>query len=100
MTTYILRRLVMLTPVLLIVGIVVFALVHLTPGDPAGVILGQNATSEQIEQLRDQLGLNDPLPVQFVRWFGGVLRLDFGDSLFLDRPVTEAILNRAQPTKR
>jgi len=97
-TTYILRRLIMLVPVLLVVGIVVFALVHLTPGDPAAVILGQNATAEQIEQLRDQLGLNDPLPVQFVRWFGGVLQLDFGDSIFLGRPVTQAIFERAQPT--
>jgi peptide/nickel transport system permease protein len=98
MTTYILRRLVMLIPVLLVVGIVVFALVHLTPGDPAAVILGQNATSEQIEQLRDELGLNDPLPVQFFRWFGGVLRLDFGESIFLGRPVSQAIYERAQPT--
>ena len=98
MTTYILRRLIMLVPVLLVVGIVVFALVHLTPGDPAAVILGQNATSEQIEQLRDELGLNDPLPVQFVRWFGGVLRLDFGDSIFLGRPVSRAIFERSQPT--
>jgi peptide/nickel transport system permease protein len=98
MTTYILRRLIMLVPVLLVVGIVVFALVHLTPGDPAAVILGQNATSEQIEQLRDQLGLNDPLLVQFVRWFGGVLRLDFGESIFLGRPVSQAIFERAQPT--
>jgi peptide/nickel transport system permease protein len=98
MTTYILRRLIMLIPVLLVVGIVVFALVHLTPGDPAAVILGQNATSEQIEQLRDELGLNDPLPVQFVRWFGGVLRLDFGESIFLGRPVSRAIFERAQPT--
>ncbi|HKG26313.1 MAG TPA: ABC transporter permease, partial [Thermomicrobiales bacterium] len=53
---------------------------------------------EQIEQLRDQLGLNDPLPVQFVRWFGGVLRFDFGDSIFLGRPVSQAIFERAQPT--
>ncbi len=98
MTTYILRRLIMLVPVLLVVGIVVFALVHLTPGDPAAVILGQNATGEQIEQLRDQLGLNDPLLVQFVRWFGGVLQLDFGESIFLGRPVSQTIFERAQPT--
>ena len=62
------------------------------------MILGQNATSDQIEQLRDQLGLNDPLPVQFVRWFGGVLRFDFGESIFLGRPVSQAIVERAQPT--
>src|SRR5918999_2479764 len=98
MIAYILRRLVMLFPVILVVGVVVFALVHLTPGDPAAVILGDNATPEDIERLRDQLGLNDPLPVQFVRWFGGVLRLDFGESIFLGEPVTRALLDRVQPT--
>lgn len=98
MTAYILRRLVMLVPVILVVGVVVFALVHLTPGDPAAVMLGDRATPEQIEQLRDQLGLNDPLPVQFVRWFGGVLQFDFGDSIFIGKPVTRALLDRVQPT--
>ncbi|MDQ3693078.1 MAG: ABC transporter permease [Chloroflexota bacterium] len=98
MTIYILRRLLMLIPVLLVVGVVVFTLVHLTPGDPAAVILGQSATPEQIEDLRQRLGLNEPLPVQFVSWFGGVLRLDFGESLFLGMPVTEALQQRAQPT--
>ncbi|MEZ4522087.1 MAG: ABC transporter permease [Thermomicrobiales bacterium] len=92
------RRLILLLPVLLIVGIIVFVLVHLTPGDPAVVILGQDANQEQIDNLRDQLGLNDPLYVQFVNWFAGVLRLDFGDSIFLNMPVTEALFARAQPT--
>lgn len=98
MLTYILRRLVMLVPVILIVGLVVFTLVHLTPGDPAAVILGDQATPEDIQELRDRLGLNDPLPVQFINWFGGVLRLDFGDSIFLGMPVTEALLERVEPT--
>jgi peptide/nickel transport system permease protein len=98
MTRYIARRLILLLPVLLIVGIIVFVLVHLTPGDPAVVILGQDANPEQIEQLRDQLGLNDPLYMQFLNWFAGVLRLDFGDSIFLRMPVTEALFARAQPT--
>jgi len=98
MTAYILRRLVLLLPVILIVGIVVFALVHLTPGDPAGVILGDSATPEALENLREQLGLNDPLPVQFLHWFGGVLQLDFGESIFIGEPVTRALLDRAQPT--
>lgn len=98
MMAYILRRLVLLVPVLLVVGIVVFALVHLTPGDPAAVILGDSATPEQVEALQDQLGLNDPLPVQFVNWFGGVLRLDLGESIFLGESVTAALLDRAQPT--
>jgi peptide/nickel transport system permease protein len=98
MTAYILRRLVMLVPVLIVVGVVVFGLVHLTPGDPAAVILGDRATPEDIARLRDQLGLNDPLPIQFVRWFSNVLRLDFGESIFLGEPVTQALLDRVQPT--
>ena len=98
MIAYILRRLVMLVPVLIVVGVVVFGLVHLTPGDPAAVMLGDRATPEDIARLRDQLGLNDPLPVQFVRWFSKVLRLDFGESIFLGEPVTQALLDRVQPT--
>lgn len=98
MTTYILRRIVLLIPVILIVGLVVFTLVHLTPGDPAAVILGDQATPEDVEELRDKLGLNDPLPLQFVNWFGGVLTLDFGDSIFLGLPVSEALLDRVAPT--
>ncbi len=98
MTAYILRRLVLLIPVMIVVGVVVFALVHLTPGDPAAVILGDQATPEDIARLREQLGLNDPLPVQFVRWFADMLRLDFGESIFLGESVTQSLLNRAQPT--
>ncbi|CAA9575418.1 MAG: ABC transporter, permease protein 1 (cluster 5, nickel/peptides/opines) [uncultured Thermomicrobiales bacterium] len=98
MAAYILRRLILVLPVILVVGVVVFALVHLTPGEPAAVILGDRATAEEIARLRDQLGLNDPLPVQFVRWFGGVLRLDFGESIFLGESVTRSLLGRVQPT--
>jgi peptide/nickel transport system permease protein len=98
MTAYILRRLVLLIPVILVVGIVVFALVHLTPGDPASVILGDSATPENVERLRDELGLNDPLPVQFLSWFAGVLRFDFGESIFLGESVRSALLDRFQPT--
>lgn len=98
MTRYVLRRLVALIPVLLVVGVVVFSLVHLTPGDPAAVILGDNATPEQVRQLRHELGLDAPLYRQFVHWFGDAARLQFGQSLFLGRPVTRALLDRAQPT--
>src|SRR3954447_16278612 len=98
MTAYVLRRLIMLVPVILIVGIVVFTLIHLTPGDPAAVMLGDRATPDDVARLREHLGLNDSLPVQFVRWFGGVLRFDFGDSIFLGEPVSRAILDRVQPT--
>ena len=98
MTGYILRRLVLLVPVLLIVGIVIFILVHLTPGDPAAVMLGPEASIEQVNQLRHQLGLDKPIYVQFVQWVTGAVHLDFGNSIFLDMPVTKALLQRAQPT--
>jgi peptide/nickel transport system permease protein len=98
MTAYILRRLILLIPVILVVGIVVFALVHLTPGDPAAVILGDSATPEALANLRAQLGLDDPLPVQFLHWFGNVLTGDFGESIFMGKPVTTAMFERVQPT--
>lgn len=95
---YIVRRLLLLVPVLLIVGTIVFTIVHLTPGDPVSMMLGREATQEQEEALREQLGLNEPVLVQFVTWFGNALRLDFGESLFIGKPVTEALLDRVQPT--
>jgi peptide/nickel transport system permease protein len=98
MTAYILRRLALLVPVLLIVGVIVFTLIHLTPGDPASVMLGREATQEQKEALREKLGLNEPFHIQFVTWFGNALQLDFGESLFIGKPVTEALMDRAQPT--
>lgn len=98
MTTFILRRLSLLLPVLAIVGVIVFSLIHLTPGDPAAVIAGEDATAEQIAQLRETLGLNEPLHIQFVNWFRDALTLDFGDSLFLREPVTTLMLQRVEPT--
>ncbi len=98
MTAFIVRRLLLLVPVLLIVGVIVFSLLHLAPGDPASMMLGREATQEQTEALRDQLGLDEPVPVQFATWFWGVVRLDFGESLFIGQPVTEALLDRVQPT--
>ena len=98
MTAYLLRRLLATIPVMLLVATGVFLLLKLTPGDPAGIILGPDATEERREALRDSLGLNDPLPVQYVRWLGDAARGDLGDSLFLNQPVTTALLDRAEPT--
>lgn len=98
MLGYILGRLMVAIPVMLIVGVIVFSLVHFTPGDPASIILGPDATDEQIQNLRDDLGLTEPLYEQFLSWIGGVLRLDFGDSFFLNMPVTQALLGRAEIT--
>jgi peptide/nickel transport system permease protein len=95
---YIIRRLLLLIPVLLIVGIIVFGLMQLVPGDPAAVMLGRDATQEQKDALRERLGLDAPIQVQFVNWFGNALRLDFGESLFIGKPVTEALRDRVAPT--
>jgi peptide/nickel transport system permease protein len=98
MAAFIVRRILALIPVLLIVGIVVFGIVHFTPGDPAAVMAGDSATPEQVERIRQSLGLDRPVTEQFIDWIGGVIRLDFGESIFLGMSVTEAIVERAQPT--
>src|SRR5436190_21673352 len=71
---------------------------HLAPGDPASVIAGPYASADDVKRLQHQLGLDAPLPAQLVRWYGRLLRGDLGDSIFLRRPVTEAIVDRLEPT--
>jgi peptide/nickel transport system permease protein len=95
---YLTGRLAALIPVLLVVAVVVFLLIHLTPGDPARVLLGQDATPEQVQSLRHQMGLDRPLPVQFVLWLGRAVHGDLGLSLFQGVPVTKDILAHAGPT--
>jgi len=95
---YVLRRVLAVIPVMLVVATVAFVLIHLAPGDPASVIAGPYAAADDVAKLRHQLGLDEPLPVQLVRWYGRLLRGDLGDSIFLRRPVTEAILDRLEPT--
>jgi peptide/nickel transport system permease protein len=97
-TTYLLRRLLALLPVMLVVVTIVFFLIHLIPGDPVAVILGPEANAEQIEDARRALGLDRPLPEQLVRFYARLLRGDLGRSYYLDRPVTTALLERAEPT--
>jgi peptide/nickel transport system permease protein len=97
-TTYLLRRLLALLPVILVVVTIVFFLIHLIPGDPVAVILGPEANAEQIEAARHELGLDRPLPEQLVRFYARLLRGDLGRSYFLDRPVTTALWERAEPT--
>ncbi|HYM91325.1 MAG TPA: ABC transporter permease [bacterium] len=98
MLSYLIGRLLALVPVLLVVAAVVFLLIHLTPGDPARVLLGQDATPEQVQALRHDLGLDRPLVVQFGFWFGRAIRGDLGLSLFQHIPVTQDILQHASPT--
>jgi peptide/nickel transport system permease protein len=95
---YVVRRVLAVIPVMLVVATVAFVLVHLAPGDPASVIAGPYASAEDIAKLRHQLGLDEPLPVQLYRWYGRLLRGDLGNSIFLRRPVTEAIADRLEPT--
>lgn len=98
MLKYIIKRIFSLLPVLFVVSIVIFAIIHITPGDPAAVILGQEATPEQIEQLREQLGLNEPIHMQYFHWVMGVLQGDLGTSYFMKEPVTQAIFEHLKPT--
>ncbi len=98
MIAYSLRRLLALLPIMLVVGTVTFALLRVTPGDPAAVMLGPDATPDQVARLRGGLGLDEPLPVQYAQWLGNLARLDLGESIFLDKPVTWAILERVVPT--
>lgn len=98
MLAYILRRLASTVLVMGIVAVFVFLLLHLSPGDPAAIIAGDNATGEQIAAIRDKLGLNDPLPVQFFRWVFAVLQGDLGISIFSNEPVAKLIGQRIEPT--
>jgi len=95
---FLLKRVISLLPVLLVVMMVDFLIIHLIPGDPASVMAGPNATTSDIEQLRSRLNLDLPLHVQFGRWAGRALRGDLGESLFLGRTVNRAVWERAEPT--
>lgn len=95
MIKYILKRILYLIPILLGVSAIIFALKTITPGDPARQILGNDATEEQVQAKREELGLNDPVVVQYVRYIGGIVtRGDFGDSYRTGEPVLSEILPR------
>ena len=98
MKTYVLRRLLALIPVGLVVATVAFLLMHLAPGNPASIIAGDDATADDVRAIERQLGLDRPLPIQLAQWYGRLLRGDLGSSIFLRKPVTEAILDRVEPT--
>ena len=98
MLNYILKRLLSLIPVLFVVSLVIFMLIHLVPGDPAAAILGEEASPEQIAALRETLGFNDPLPMQYLRWVSGLFRGDWGTSLFMEGTMLEIIGSHVVPT--
>ena len=98
MLAYIARRLVATLPVMGTVAIVVFAILRLTPGDPAAIIAGDSATSEQLQHIRAQMGLDKPIYVQFLLWLVQLLRGDLGVSLISGVPVSGMIADRIGPT--
>jgi hypothetical protein len=98
MLAFIIRRLFSTLLVMGLVGVFIFLLLHLSPGDPAAIIAGDNATPAQIEAIRTSLGLNDPLHLQFGRWAVRVLNGDLGISIFSNVPVATLIGQRVWPT--
>ena len=98
MTAYLVRRLLATIPVMMVVAVVVFSLIHIAPGDPAAIIAGDNVTAKQIAEIRARLGLDEPLWKQFTLWITNLSQGDLGTSIFSGKPVTELILQRAEPT--
>ncbi|WFU12901.1 ABC transporter permease (plasmid) [Rhizobium sp. CB3090] len=98
MASYILRRLVATIPVMLIVAALVFLMLRLTPSDPAAIIAGDNATQQQILEIREKLGLEQPIVTQFFVWLGNILTGNFGDSFFFKKSVWDLISDRIEPT--
>ena len=95
---YFFRRLLGTIPVMLVVAVFIFLMLRLTPSDPAAVIAGDNATTEQVAQIRTQLGLDRPMVEQFFIWSGKVLRGDLGESFFFKKTVASLIGERIEPT--
>ena len=98
MLPYIGRRLLATIPVMAVVAVVVFMLLRLTTGDPAAIIAGDNATSQDVAAIRTKLGLDRPIAQQFVIWIGNVLRGDLGESFFFKKQVSQLIVERMEPT--
>jgi len=98
MLGYLIRRILAAIPVMGVVALFVFLLLRLTPGDPAAILAGDNATPEQLDRIRTSLGLNEPLYTQFITWIGKLLHGDFGVSLISNVPVITMIGNRIEPS--
>lgn len=94
MSVYLAKRLAVAAATLVLASVVVFAVLEVVPGDPARLMLGMNASAEQVAQLRAQMGLDDPLPLRYLHWAGGILHLDFGRSYTYSVPVIELVRER------
>jgi peptide/nickel transport system permease protein len=98
MLGYLLRRVLAAIPVMGVVALIVFLLLRLTPGDPAAILAGDNATPAQLERIRTSLGLNEPLYIQFFTWINKLLHGDLGVSLISNVPVLKMISQRIEPS--
>lgn len=98
MKKYVIKRILSLIPVLFIVSIVIFILIHLTPGDPARTMLGADASEAEVEMLRETMGLNAPLPIQYFSWVGGIFHGDLGTSVFMNQPMSEILADHIGAT--
>ncbi len=98
MLLYVVKRLIATIPVMAVVAVLVFLMLRLTAGDPAAIIAGDNATSQDVADIRARLGLDRPITEQFVIWIGRVLRGDFGESFFFKKTVAQLIVERVEPT--
>ncbi len=98
MLAFLLRRIAATIPVLVVVALIVFLMTRLAPGDPATAIVGDNASTENLQRVRSNLGLTESLPVQFGHWSWRALHGDLGESFFTKKPVTELIGQRIEPT--
>jgi peptide/nickel transport system permease protein len=94
MTAYLARRIAIAIVTLVLASIVVFAMLEIVPGDPARIMLGMNASAEQVAQLRHQMGLDAPLLLRYLHWTGGLLKLDFGQSYTYSVPVIDLVAER------
>lgn len=99
MIKYILKRVLMIIPVMIGVSFIVFCMIYFTPGDPAEYLLGVDASPEAVESLRDELGLNDPFAIRYLNYLKGIVtRFDFGTSYTTHRSVTVELLDRFPTT--
>src|SRR5437763_14482148 len=98
MFAYIVRRILATIPVMVVVALFVFALLHLSPGDPAAIIAGDTATADDIARIRQKLGLDEPLYIQFATWVWALLHGDLGISIFTNLPVPKLTAHRVEPT--
>src|SRR5258708_39082910 len=100
MGRFLLRRLAQIVPTLFFVSVLIFGLQQLLPGDPAIAMAGEDRDPETIRYLREKFHLDEPLPMRYAYWLGGVLRGDLGDSVRIQKPVVDLILEKLPATRQ